>query len=188
MKHAIEAFDKVLTYDFNRLLIVGDGLNEHASAFKEHGKTVITVDKNHPADFEYDYRLHPSWLQYDCIWSSHMLEHCVNPGAILKKMHDNLKKGGILAITVPPALDYVVIGHPIRWDAGHLAYNLVLAGFDCRQAMFKKYGYNISVILHKKSIELHNIKMGGKDADQINQYLPEGLKLGDKSDIDCLKW
>lgn len=187
MKHAIEAFEKIFSYDFETVLDVGSGNDEHASAFRARGKTVTTVDKNCPADFQGAYTEFP-YNEYDCVWSSHMLEHCTDPGINLIQMCLNLKEGGILGLTVPPSIGTVVIGHPIKWDAGHLVYNLVLAGFDCREVRIKEYGYNISILLKKKRNCLTGLYMGRHDFSKVNEFMPEGLKLGMRSDVKELNW
>ena len=77
-------------------------------------------------------------------------EHQVNPNLFLKKIFNDLKEGGVLAITVPPLKHEIVGGHVTLWNAGLTMYQLVLAGFNCKNISIKSYGYNISVVLKKK--------------------------------------
>ena len=71
-----------------------------------------------------------------------------------EKINSILKEGGVLAITVPPLKNEIVGGHLSLWNSGILLYQLVVAGFDCREAIVKKYGYNISVIVKKNKINI----------------------------------
>ena len=90
----------------------------------------------------------------DLVWCSHVLEHQLDPHHFLCRLHAATTEGGVLAVTVPPAKSEIVGGHVSLWNAGLLLYRLVLAGFDCRQARVRRYGYNISVLLEKRSIEV----------------------------------
>ena len=57
-----------------------------------------------------------------------------------------------------------------------LLYHLVLAGFDCSDAIVKTYGYNVSVILRKRTINVEPfITFDGPDIGKIQKYLPAEL-------------
>ena len=69
-------------------------------------------------------------------------------------------------------------GHVSLWNAGLLLYRLVLAGFDCSDASVLTYGYNISVIVKKKSIHvLDELSYDRGDLKIISKYMPQGLKI-----------
>ena len=103
----------------------------------------------------------------------------------------------VLAITVPPGDSLVIGGHLTNWNAGILLYNLVLAGFDCSNASILQYGYNISVIVKKRSdipVDLSNLSYDRGDLRKISKYLPNveyrSNDLDDpfKGDIYSLNW
>ena len=94
----------------------------------------------------------------------------------------------MLAITVPPAMHQIVGGHLSVWNAGLLLYHLILAGFDCRNAHVCQYGYNISVILRKRLIELPALHYDSGDINRLAQFLPDGLSEGFNGDIRKLNW
>lgn len=47
----------------------------------------------------------------------------------------------------------IVGAHVSLWNPGLLLLRLVLAGFDCSEASVLVYGYDISVVLKKKTIK-----------------------------------
>jgi len=58
------------------------------------------------------------------------------------------------------------------WNGGLLLYHLVLAGQDCADAVVASYGYNIAVIVKRKSIPPDDDR---RFKDVLN-YLPEELR------------
>jgi len=80
---------------------------------------------------------------------------------------------GILAITVPPARKIISGGHLSNWSAGLLLYNLVLAGFDCKNASILKYGYNVSIIVQKKQAICDDLVYDYGDIMKIKRFLPD---------------
>lgn len=182
----------------NRVLDVGSGQGLHAKVFKDHNKEVVTLDaSDHWGKPDVLGRLEER-LQtlnakgpYDLIWCSHVLEHQRNVGKFLEALHLLMRESDLLAITVPPPKHEIVGGHITLWNIGLLLYNLVLAGFDCRLAHCKAYGYNMSVIVKKKTIEglkdlgLH---MDNGDIEKLSKYFPLDAKQGFRGDISMLQW
>lgn len=106
-----------------------------------------------------------------------VLEHQLNIQDFLVKVNSLIKENGVLAITVPPLKNTIVGGHVSLWNAGLLIYRLVLAGFDCKEASVCTYGYNISVIVKKRSIfVLDQIAYDVGDLNILSKYFPKGLK------------
>lgn len=182
---AKEAFDKLMTMQFDNVLDIGSGLGVHTAAFKRKGKEVASVSLLPPADHIGDY-LQYICPHYDCIWASHVLEHQRNVGEFLDKCYNDLKPGGILAITVPPAKASIVGGHLTHWNAGLLLYNLILAGFDCSKASVKAYGYNISVIVRKEEAVYENLIMDNGDIEKIAHLFPNDAYHGfNGEELEC---
>lgn len=184
--------------DFRSVLDVGSGSGQHAEIFSKYGKTVTQVDfgkscyfMNGSTDRKIvigDY-LHCTFdKQFDLVWACHVLEHQPNVNLFLRKIHSDLRDEGYLAITVPPLRNEVVGGHLTIWNAGLLLYNLVLAGFNCKQAKILQYGYNISVILQKEAIVLPALDYDKGDIDKLKNYLPDGLKEPFDGNISKLNW
>lgn len=100
-----------------------------------------------------------------------------------------LKDGGVLAITVPPLKREIVGGHVSLWNAGLLLYRLILAGFDCQNASVLTYGYNISVIIEKRRIDLpSDLKFANGDLEKLSDYFPFDVKQGFDGDIAMINW
>lgn len=146
---------------FTTVLDIGCGEGEHTKRFIEADKIVTAIDYGKSEYFCHnknlnviidDFNQYPFNQKFDCVWASHILEHQLNVNMFLKKIFNILNDGGILAITVPPAKLNVVGGHVSMWSAGLLIYNLVLAGFNCSEAIVGQYDYDISVIVKKSAI------------------------------------
>ena len=187
--NAWEALDLILSeYNFDTVLDIGCGEGLQSRIMLEHGKTVTSIDKGGSIYFKdnenksrvlvgdfNELKLHE---KYDCIWCSHLLEHQLNVHDFLIKIHDCLIENGILAITVPPIDNVICGGHLTYWNAGILLYNLILAGFDCCSARVGKYGYNISVVLQKKSINvLGELHYDAGDVELLHKYFPASTKF-----------
>jgi SAM-dependent methyltransferase len=192
-------------YDFDSVLDVGGGAGEHAEVFSAFGKKVTSVDYGKSVYFERrdvrrqviigDFNTLDLPERYDLVWCSHVLEHQLDAHRFLQRLHLATREGGILALTVPPAKNEIVGGHVSLWNAGLLLYRLVLAGFDCRGARVRSYGYNISVLLEKRSITLPELAFDSGDVRRLRPFLPTALAyapnaLDDPFEgrIDRLNW
>ena len=184
-----EAIYKLLNnYNFKTVLDIGSGEGLHSEIFKEYGKIVTSLDYGKSpyvldsnnkqdiiiADFmKYDFKD----KKFDAIWCCHILEHSLNSNLFLEKINSILEADGVLAITVPPLKNEIVGGHLSIWNAGLLLYQLVIAGFDCKDAIVKKYGYNISIIVKKNEIDIKNkLVYDNGDISTIRPYLPKQIK------------
>ncbi len=182
------AFVKLATMEFQTVLDIGSGDGTHAEAFRILGKDVTTISLVEPADIIGDYTTRYLGAKYDCIWASHVLEHQTNVDDFLDSCWLDLEDNGILAVTVPPYKPNIVGGHVTVWNAGLLLYNLILAGFDCSEAMVKTYGYNISVIVRKKLARHQNLAMGKGDIEKLAHLFPMEVKQGFNGNIDEVNW
>ncbi len=215
-----EALDALLAEDgIETVLDVGYGSGDHAREMAQARKRVLGLDPNGREGFndqhhggtvmfiQKDYMDPENALseQFDAVWSCHMLEHVHDPQAVLRKMFHDLKDGGLLVLTVPPAQHTVTGGHFSLWNAGQLLYHLVLAGFDCREARIKEYGFNITVMVRKRDTDwnggmrkLLQPETGSLDdmppnfpLEKLKEFLPDGLEWRDGSfngDIKELNW
>lgn len=172
---ALEKFTKLLPNKSN-IIDVGSGPQElHAKILREDGHTVDTCDFHEGATYRGNFNEIEIPVQYDGVWSSHCLEHQLNVNAYLKKVASCCKEGGYICITVPPLKSTIVGGHVTLWNPGLLIYNTVLAGLDCSDAMVKKYGYNISIIVKKKSFVMPELHFVGTDLGLLRPYFPKNL-------------
>jgi SAM-dependent methyltransferase len=195
---AREAYNKLIdNYKFNTVLDIGCGAGEHARLFHRDGKKVTAIDLRPPPHapcrvIDDDYMRHGLEEVYDCVWVSHVLEHQLNTQAFLEKVSCDLKDGGVLAITVPPLKHEIVGGHVSLWNMGLLLYRLVLAGFDCREAIGKAYDYNISVIVKKSAngLRLRDLNFDCGDISTLKKWFPTGRDWpeGFNGNIDNINW
>lgn len=179
--------------DFTTVLDIGSGAGEQAEALRRHGKRVTELDYGESPSFRSredggaviigDFLQTRFEEPFDCVVASHVLEHQLNVNAFLRAMHASVREGGVVAISVPPMKHQIVGGHLTLWNAGLVLYNLVLAGFDCRTPWIRQYGYNISVVLEKRTIRAEGLVFDNGDIDRIAPFLPEGFGEGFNGDI-----
>jgi len=176
------------------ILDVGSGKHEtHAIRFREAGHIVETCDYHKSATYQGLFQDFKFTKQFDAIWSAHCLEHQPNPNDFLKRIFSILKEGGLLCITVPPLKEEIVSGHINLYYPGLVLYQLVLAGFDCSEAKIKTYGYNISVIVKKKSFAMPKLKYDKPDLRTLKEFFPIGLnwnerEIGFNGMIEEINW
>jgi SAM-dependent methyltransferase len=176
--HGIDGVKKLIEVlgndSFITILDIGAGKEqEHANYMRDKGLNVTTIDFFNNADIIGNYNEIKLQYQFDAIHASHVLEHQLNTHDFLRKINSDLKEGGWLCLTVPPLKHKIVGGHVSLWNAGLILYHLVLAGFDCREAKIKEYGYNISVIVKKKRIQkIPKLVYDSPDMDYIKKYIP----------------
>lgn len=171
-------------FKFKSVLDIGSGEGRHSDVFHLMGKHVTSIDFGNSIYFKKrkdnhtcitgDYYKYKFDRPFDAIWASHVLEHQPNPNLFLRKIFNDLKEGGVLCITVPPLKHEIVGGHVTLWNAGLLLYQMVLAGFNCSEVSIKSYGYNVSVILIKKSIKKYpELSYDSGDIIKLKSYFPE---------------
>jgi len=176
-----------------RILDIGAGKTEpHAEYMRHAGLIVETNDFFPVSTYQADYNQLHFPVPFDAIWCAHVLEHQPNTNAFLKKVYQDVKEGGLVAITVPPLKPQIVGGHVSLWNPGLLLYNMVLAGFNCSNAMIKTYGYNISVIVRKNSFTMPKLVYDTPDMQSLKPYFPNGIiknwKKGFNGNIKELNW
>lgn len=162
----------------SRILDIGSGEGQHAEEFHKAGHSITSIDLGGKAGLVGDYLQQIFTCKFDCIWCCHVLEHQRNVGAFLDKINSDLWEDGLLAITVPPRKDEIVGGHLSLWNPGLLLYNLIMAGFDCRDALVLVGGYDISCVLKKRTIDLPQLKMDNGDIDRLSEFFPVEAKEG----------
>lgn len=197
--YGMQGMQKLINdFVFETILDIGCGRGVHSEIFKKKGKNVTSIDYGNSVYFQSgkpknaivgDYMGYEPEEKFDSIWCCHVLEHQLNPNLFLKKIYNDLKEDGILAITVPPLKHTIVGGHVSLWNAGLLLYHLVHAGFDCKNAALLKYAYNITCIVQKKSIDnFPKLSFDTGDLDLLTSFMPDGLGEGFDGDIYELNW
>lgn len=181
---ADQALYKILEdYSFKTVLDIGYGEGNQSKLFVDAGKKVTAIDYNPRNSVKGVTMIHADFMDsnllhikpFDCIWASHVLEHQFDPRAFLKQIGYFVKKGGIIAITVPPMKHEIVGGHLTWWNAGKLIYTLILSGFDCSHVSIKTYGYNISIILKNVPIvnfDYLDLNYNKHDLKKLEKFFP----------------
>jgi SAM-dependent methyltransferase len=172
------AFDVLVnTHQFYSVLQIGPGILDK-EFFKNEGKKVTTIalDDTYGATPEIigDYNTHEFEAKFDCIWASHVLEHQRNVGSFLDKMYRDLNEDGVYVVIVPPLKHKIVGGHLSLWNGGLLLYNMIMAGFDCSEAILIKKDYNIALIGKKKptNFDYTSLTSSKGDIEKLSQFFP----------------
>jgi SAM-dependent methyltransferase len=141
----------VTEYEFSNVLEIGSRCGTAARAFEFLGKKVYSVEilEAYEASVCGDYLDARFPEPFDAIWCSHVLEHQRHLGRFCEKMFDDLRPGGVLALTVPTSLSPLLIGHCNIFTPLHLIYHLILAGFDCSAAKLKCYDWQMTLLVRK---------------------------------------
>lgn len=197
-----QALARLMAYDdVKTVLDVGSGAGDHARLMRGRGKSVTTISLVPPADIVGDFMTVDISQGFDAIWASHVLEHQPNVNLFLRRCFSLLRDDGVLAITVPPYKSNVVGGHLTTWNSGVLLYNLVIAGFDCREARVsgnyssgtdscgEKYPpYNISVIVRKRAATLPPIHFDSGDIGRLAEFFPCPVTDGFDGRLPPVRW
>lgn len=184
------------------ILDVGGGDGRHSLFFYDNGHNVTFNDFTVPEsicnkkintkagnflDIDFD-------ESYSVVFCSHVFEHQLNPHNFLLKAKSLLNDNGYLALVVPPAKSQIVSGHYSVWFSGLVLYHLVMAGFDCSMARVLESGYNISVIVRKKEIELPELRYDYGDLENLKEFFPKSLEWSGDSfngiiqDLNWFEW
>lgn len=156
------------------------GRGDHAKAFICTGSYVMGVDWG-PAKISHErYRHLQTPVERaelegaDLVFSSHTLEHLGSPGEALARFRAWLNPGGWLALAVPPyPQERFHVGHLTVWTPAHLLYNLVCAGWDCRDAQWYTNELDIGVLVQKtEDIDLSGRTGMLTEKGWLQQFLP----------------
>lgn len=178
---ATRLLEYALTKKPETVLDLAVGPGEHAKCFIANGAKVTGVDVINPK-FEHPDYTHIKQAyeflkleeQFDMVWSCHTLEHIPNPQHFLTHLWEWLKEDGWLAIAVPPlGHDRMHIGHMTIWSIGHLVYNLICAGWDCREAKWYTDYRSIGLIVQKTDPIDYSGRTGmPSETYWLNQFTP----------------
>lgn len=185
-------------FEVQTILYIGSGEGVHAQIFQDQGKTVTVIEYGNSIYFQKakdthrviveDFNQWKTQDKFECVWASHILKHQPNPNQFLKNIYNILDVNGVLAITIPPMKVQSVGGHLTLWNLGMLFYNLILAGFDCRNACGRRYDYNVSLILRKTPFTMLEIAYDSGDIELLAPFFPYEVREGYYSDITSVNW
>jgi SAM-dependent methyltransferase len=139
-----------LPKDFQTILDIGCGDGYASAFFYTRGHKVTSIDPWNYFKFCDKIRFMqarvedmPDSQKFDAIFLSHVLEHQHNLGNFVELLKSKLSDNGYLFIIVPHSA-FAEQGHVFAaWAIPQLAALLVVYGFDCRESVFQRFGYNI---------------------------------------------
>lgn len=135
---------------------------------------------------------------YDAIWMSHVLEHTLDAGRMLRKAARLLSPNGWLMLMVPPYKPQVVMGHlSTGWNVGQLIHALLVAGFNVRYGHFVRHGYNICAFVQKGNELTRTLAADASDDTRsiasflepwVSTMWPMPVEQGFQGDLDQVNW
>lgn len=115
----------------------------------------------------------PMDWRYDGIWCAHTLEHIPNVHEFLQCMRLRLKSHAPLAIVVPnDRNDVLVDGHLSFWTPAHLIYNLVIAGFNCKDAEYYTQDRDIGLLVRRVDTPDLELAFDTGDLERLQKCFP----------------
>jgi SAM-dependent methyltransferase len=179
---AVRLLEYAITKKPESVLDVGVGRGMHAFSFIANGIPVTGVDVR-PSPLTHDDYNHVQndfmlsdfgEDKYDMVWCCHTLEHVPNVQATLMKIRELLKDDGWLCIAVPTdRQNRFHVGHLTLWTPAHLIYNLICAGYDCKEAYWYSEYCTVGLIVQKKPDIDYSGRTGmPSEVAWLNQYTP----------------
>jgi len=187
---SIDLLEQAILTEPESVLDIGSGMGYHSMAFLANGaKRVVGVDPmlcclEHD---NYEHKQDPyeeldlGDEQFDVVWCSHVLEHIPNVQHFLSHLHKWLKPDGYLAISVPTDRQQRLhIGHLTLWTPAHLVYNLICAGWDCKDAIWYTGNISIGLMVKKKDlIDLSWRTSLPSEVTALNEFTPKDVVHND---------
>jgi len=179
---------QALTLNPETVLDVGGAGSDHAIAFISNGAKDLSIDPRHTDLTHKNYQHEQSPYEevdledkFDVVWCSHVLEHIPNVQHFLVTLYGWLKDDGYLCIAVPPDRQRRLhVGHLTLWTPAHLAYNLVCAGYDCKDAIWYTEYLSIGMMVQKKPCIDLSWRTGlPNELSNLNLYMPKVIRHED---------
>lgn len=180
--------EHALTQSPGTVLDLGVGSGWAAKAFIAYGASVAGIDVKDPPH-EHERYTHTQMAveliepqeefdRVDMIWCSHLLQLLPNVQAFLVQIEALLKDDGWLYIAVPSSpQNRFRVGHLTLWTPALLIYNLICAGYDCKDAQWFTSYDTIGLCVKKKRIEDMSWRTGTEEElVSLNEYAPAPLK------------
>lgn len=185
---AVRLLEYALTKEPMTVLDVGVGRGMHAFSFLANKCLVTGLDVREPTLTHSDYRHISSTIEqaeldetFDMVWCCHTLEHLPNVQMSLIKMRKWLNDDGFMVVAVPTDRQQRLhVGHLTLWTPAHLVYNLICAGFDCKEALWYTEYCTIGLIVQKKPDIDYSGRTGmPSETAWLNQYSPIPIRHND---------
>jgi 2-polyprenyl-3-methyl-5-hydroxy-6-metoxy-1,4-benzoquinol methylase len=170
---------KYLSQNHNKIM---DIIELHNSFYFKKLKNKKKINKIIVGDF-----LKIKLKKNDAILCSHVLEHQPNIGLFLCKLREAVKENGYVLLITPPRKPFIISGHLNIFNSGLILYRLILAKFNCKNALVFNYDYNQCIILQKKTISLPALRNDLGDLDKIKKYFPKKIFTGEGFNGDIIK-
>lgn len=177
---SVRLLEYAISLNPETVLDIAVGPGKHAQSFIANGAKVTGMDVIPPkiehenyTHIQSPYEIAELNEKFDVVFSCHTLEHVPNVQHFLVHLAKWCKEDGHLCISVPPSKDRLHVGHLTLWTPAHLIYNLIRAGWDCRDALWYTEYMSIGVAVQKKpEIDLKWTTGMPSETLSLNQFTP----------------
>jgi SAM-dependent methyltransferase len=172
---AKECVDFLLkTRKFDSILDIGCGRLPYKPQFKN--TEYVGIDLFKKVDDECitiaDFREHDFGRKFDCVFSSHVIEHIPDTEAFLRRVKHYVKDGGTMCILFPKPKPEVVGGHVHIFNPGILLYNLTRIGIDCSDWDVVERSYTYGIMGTCKKVPEKDLVYGSGDIEMLSDQFP----------------
>jgi ubiquinone/menaquinone biosynthesis C-methylase UbiE len=144
----------IKNFQFDNILDVGCGYAPYVNIFTNNNKDYTGIDfnidnknKKKCSFIKSDFMKHDfKDKKFDCVYTSHCIEHIPDTETFLKRLRFLIKDDGILCIIFPKPKDEIVGGHVHIFNPGIMLYNLVRIGINCKHVQCLDCGYSYAVV------------------------------------------
>lgn len=179
----------VNNYNFNTILDIGCGYCPYFDLFKNkiytgidvYNKNVLNeVSKNNNINIINDNILTHDFgnKTYDCVYSSHVIEHISNTEEYIRRLKSLVVDDGILCIIWPKPKPQIVGGHVHIFNPGLIFYNIVRVGIDCSVWKCLENKYSFCVVGKCKKVEDPKLIYCMGEIELLRKYFPFNAKHG----------
>lgn len=117
--------------------------------------------------------------KFDCLFSSHVIEHIPDTEYFLRHIFSYIKEDGVFCICYPPPKHNIVGGHVHLFNHGLVAYHLVRIGIDCSECKVVKSGnYNFAIMGKYKTFDVPKLTYNKNELLNLQEWFPFPVSHG----------
>lgn len=110
--------------------------------------------------------------KFDCVYSSHVIEHVADTEAYIRKLSNLVSENGILCIIWPKPKPEIVGGHVHIFNPGLMYYNVTRTGIDCSDWVCLDKDYSYCIVGPCKKVPQPSLTYSNGEIEMLNKYFP----------------
>lgn len=172
-------------FKFDNVLDLGCGYFPYYDIFKSKGIEYTGIDVWNPRDIaklseqkgiefingdilRYDFK----GRKFQCVVSSHVIEHVANTEDFVRRLMELTEEGGIICIVYPKMKQQVVGGHVHIFNNGIVYYNLIRCGISCKDWITLSKGYSNCLMGRFNRFEIPQLTYSRGEIELLSEHFP----------------